>query len=149
MAFSGSPMFSFSSNPLSLSKFPHNIESSYKEITDKFCQIYYDYYDTDFLKIKDMCADNTYFTYLDSEVVGFEKLLDIIKSKDVNRFKHEDLNITSQPIGQKSLIINVTGTIYVNNNNNKYKFTETIILKKSGTRYYIQNIIFKVIIKID
>ena len=139
--------FSFNNNPLSLSNLSSNIESDYKTITETFCRHYYDYYDNNFDKIKNLCADNTYFTYLDDEILGFDNLVNIIKNKGINKFRHDasSMNISSQPTGTRSLIINVTGVVHVNDNPTKYKFSETIILKRSGTRYYIQNIIFKVI----
>ena len=51
------------------------------------------------------------------------------RTQNINKFSHSNMKLNTQPLGKKSVLINVTGDLAINYVQKKYKFTETIVLK--------------------
>ena len=123
-----------------------NVRENYRKITEEFCKTYYSIYDNDFLKLENIYKPESIFTYLDEEFVGFQSVSERIKQYNIWKFKHGNININAQPIGQKSLLINITGLISVNNSMIEQRFVETILLQRDNDDiFYIYHTMFKVI----
>ncbi len=60
----------------------------FRLIAEEFSKYYYTTYDNNFLELSNLCIPNTLFTYLDTELIGFYKLLEIIRYDNIFRFYH-------------------------------------------------------------
>lgn len=119
---------------------------SYKQIAEKFLELYYVTYDSNFQNVANLYASNPCITFADEEFLRFSDLSrKITHDYKIFLFQHKNITFNAQPINERTLIINVTGELYVNAFDGG-KFNETIVLTRDDTnRYYVTNTIFKVI----
>lgn len=124
-----------------------DVQEVYDIIMNNFCKFYYDKYDNNFDELRSIYTDESLFTYLDEEIIGFSDYKNRIKSYGIYKFIHYNISPTAQPVGNKTLIISVTGNIRVNYNPTTYKFSEVIMLQreKYSNNYFVYNTIFKLI----
>lgn len=122
-----------------------DVQNNFKNIAFDFCKYYYKLLNTDFSKLHELYKPESKFTFLEEEFIGFENLLNkIVYSYNINKFHHDINSIDSQPIGNMTLLITVTGYVGVNNINNNNKFVETFILQKDqNSNFYVYNTIFR------
>ncbi len=119
---------------------------SYREITREFCTQYYTMYDNSFLNLVNFYVADSSFTYLDEEFVGFYNLIQRLKQCGIWKFTHHHINVNSQPVGQRGVLITVTGTISVNSSLFQNRFSETILLQRdSANKFYVYNTIFRLL----
>lgn len=119
-----------------------NAKMNYRELTEQFCTKYYNNYGN----IKDICDRDTLFTFHNKELIGYENYIIYLRQNGIIRFSHENISVAAQPITEDSLLINATGNIFVNDDiNNKYVFTETIVLQKVCDKFIIRNNIFRLL----
>lgn len=120
---------------------------NYKNFTEELCKIYYNYFDNNFIGLSNLFTNETICTFLDEELLGFNQLINRLNQYGIHKFTHHNININSQPVNDRALLVNVNGTISVNNSNLVNKFTETILLIRSDydSKYYITNYIFRLI----
>jgi hypothetical protein len=125
----------------------YNIKQNYKNITKHFCTYYYNLYDDDCKKLENLYNKSSVFTFCEEEFPSYFKLCNQIKLfLGIYKFKHYVKTIDSQPIGEKGLLINITGTLSVNNIQTVQKYVETIVLEQDmANNFYIINTIFRVI----
>ncbi len=123
-----------------------NVKIKYKQIADEFCRQYYSVYDENFSNLVDLYYTDSQFTYLDQEFIGFNNLLQKIKSFGINKFVHNNLNITAQPIGNNYIIISIVGQIIINNSVFPNKFMETIYVQITDeNKFKVCSTIFKLL----
>lgn len=120
---------------------------NYKQIADEFCKYYYSKYDTNFDSLTSLYYPDSQFTYQDEEVSGFINLLNKIKSNGVYKFTHHNMKVNTQPIGSKHILINVYGTLSLNDSIYQNKFNETILLQRSedNNNFSICSTIFRLL----
>ena len=51
-----------------------DIKQTYKYLADEFAKHYYTLYDNNFLQLANLYLPDSYFTYLDEEITGFNNL---------------------------------------------------------------------------
>ena len=117
---------------------------NYKKITEEFCKTYYTKYDNNFSELCGMYKPESLFTYLDEEITGFQQFLTRLNQYNIHKFKHHKIHVNAQPIGQRSVMLVVTGTISVNDSIYVQKFTETLFLQRDdNNKFFIYHSIFK------
>jgi hypothetical protein len=119
---------------------------TYKQVAEKFLEVYYNTFDTNFSTLHNFYTPNACITFADEEFVRFSDLLNkVVYDYKIYAFHHQNITYNAQPIGDKLLLITVVGDLHVNAFDGG-RFTETILLTKDDiNRYYIANSIFKVI----
>jgi len=126
-----------------------NVNNKYKQLVKAFCQEYYKIYDDDIKKLNKFYKTESKFTYLDEEFIGFENFCDKIKCNDIRKIIHHDIHATGQPVNEFAMLLNVTGNMSFHNKQNgenKFKFSETILLQRDNeNKFSISNTIFKII----
>jgi len=123
-----------------------DIRINYKQLADEFCKYYYSLYDTNFILLNNFYNQASQFTFQDEEILGFNNLLEKLRSNGYYKFTHNNMKINSQPIGQNNLLINILGNISINDSIFQNKFIETIILQKDNlNKFEIFSTIFKII----
>jgi hypothetical protein len=139
---------SFWSNPPLFSSAPAiNIQSSYKDIAKQFSKKYYENYDSDYYKLEGMYLPTAMFTYLEEEFVGFANFKKKLQQLNIKAFQHSVNTIDVQPINQDKLYIMTTGTMSVNGDFSRIKFSEFICLSKGANdnNFYISNTMFRIV----
>ena len=139
-----------------------DIKANYKNITKKFCEMYYPLFDNNFFALEKLYKPNSLFLFIDENLVGFNMVKRKMLNSSIHKFIHHKINVSSQPIDTNSILITTNGTIDivcspnpkvddffndVNFYNHTYlcNFSETIILKRnSDDRFYIFNTIFTI-----
>ena len=121
-----------------------DVQENYRKIAEEFCKYYYTNYDSNFMELKDIYSDNSCFTYLDEEIIGFNSLVSKLGIMNIHKFDHKSINVNAQPVGKTSLLILTTGTISVNNSIHVNKFSESILLQRNNdNKFVVYNTIFK------
>jgi hypothetical protein len=135
------PMFSFSSTPAI------NIQANYKDIAKQFSKKYYENYDSDYNKLEAMYLPTAMFTYLEEEFLGFANFKKKLQQLNIKSFQHSLNTIDVQPINQDKLYIMMTGTMSVNGDFSRIKFSEFICLSKGSNdnNFYISNTMFRIV----
>ena len=122
-----------------------DLRSNYVYIAEEFCKYYYNTYDTNFSGLVNLYYNESQFTFLNKEYLGFNSLHNDIKSNNL-KFSHSDMHINVQPLGPKNMEICVTGKISFNDEIFAHNFTENLVLERDNyNRVYILSTIFKVI----
>lgn len=123
-----------------------DIKQTYKYLADEFAKQYYTLYDNNFLQLANLYLPDSYFTYLDEEITGFNNLVQRLRQYGITKFTHSQLHLNVQPIGERSLMISVTGLISVNNGVASQRFSETVLLQKDDyNHFFIYRTIFKLL----
>jgi len=123
-----------------------DVTNNYQELGEEFCKHYYTIYDNNFRDLGHLFGDNPRITFMDSRYGHYGNLLSDIYAKGIWDFTHHEINGNSQPIGQYGLLVNITGTLSVNQESARYHFTETVILEQgTNGNWHIHNLIFKVL----
>lgn len=123
-----------------------DVRLNYRRITEEFCKYYYFLYDTNFFQLNGLYLPDSYFTYLDEEFVGFNSLYEKIRQNNIYKFTHHKMNITSQPVGEKTLLIMTTGCLTINDSIFQQKFAETILLQRDdNNNFFVNRTIFRLI----
>ena len=121
-----------------------DMRNVYKLCAEEFCKYYYATYDSNFNNLWSVYYTDSQFTYLDSEMVGFDNLCNGLRLNGVLKFTHNNLVITAQPVGSAHLLITVVGTVAFNDTIFQNKFIETLLLHRhDSNRLYVCNTIFK------
>lgn len=117
---------------------------NYQQTTEKFCDYYYSTYDLDFKLLNTVYKHDSLFTFNDKEFIGFESLVKHFNKLGFYKVTHhKQLTVNAQPLGDKSVLINIYGKISFNSNM-FLPFVETVILTKhSDGQIYVHNTIFK------
>lgn len=133
-------------NITSYNKNKIDVQNSFRQIAEEFCKYYYTVYDNNFLELANLCLPNTLFTYMDEELIGFNRLVEKINKHYIYKFHHKQININFQPVGNNGIIILSTGTISLNDSIIENRFTESILLEMDDkNRFFIINNLFKII----
>lgn len=123
-----------------------DVKANYKKITEEFCKHYYSIYDTNFYALNNMYKPESCFTYLDEEMVGFNSISNKLKQFNIYKFTHHTIDVNSQPIGDRTLLITTNGKLSINNSTYEQRFIETILLQRDdNNRFFIYHTIFKLI----
>jgi hypothetical protein len=123
-----------------------DVKTNYKRITEEFCRYYINMYDNNFQNLANMYKTDSLFTYTDDEIIGFNNLVEKIRQYNIYKFTHSTVNVNSQPVGDRTLLVTLTGKISVNNSVIEQKFSETLLLQRDDhNRFYIYHTIFKLI----
>nr|QBK89026.1 MAG: nuclear transport factor 2 domain protein [Mimivirus LCMiAC02] len=144
-----------------------DVKSNYKNITKKFCEMYYPLFDNNFFALEKLYKPKSLFLFIDEDLVGFNSVKHKMLNSNIQKFIHHKINVSSQPIGTNSILITTNGTVdivcssntriddffndimstYTGFGNHIYscKFFETIILKRNNNnKFYIYNTIFSI-----
>lgn len=123
----------------------NDVRNNYKGVAEEFCKYYYHNYDNTFQNLASIFLADSKFTFIGTEIIGFNNLYNHMVSLGISNINHTVLEITSQPLGQKTILISVIGTISVNKNIPQ-KFIDIFILQlnDSTNTYFIHNNIFLV-----
>lgn len=124
-----------------------NIKDCYEKVASDFCQNYYRIWDNDFNMICKLYISSPMITYLDMKFNKVYYLINYIKnSQGICKFDHINFKGTGQPLDENSILIQITGTITVNNSIHWRKYTETLIIKRNiWNTWHISNSIFSLI----
>ena len=118
----------------------NNIRNYYQIISFEFCKYYYRLCDTNFNMVGSLYVNNPKITYLDQRIGNFNGLADYINSRGIYKFEHISFNGTSQPLNDSTILINIVGTITVDNSIYWRDFTETIVIRRNiWDKWYITN----------
>jgi len=122
----------------------------YNRVMRDFCDMYYTDYDNNFYNLRELYTDNSLFTYMEEEAIGFDNYLSIIKNKGIQSFHHFDIRSVAQPVGNRSIIINIFGKLRINKSFIIHNFTETVFIKRNvhDNNYLVYNTIFTTIPKL-
>ena len=125
----------------------YDVKKNYIKLGKRFSDNYYNLCDNDFSKLEHYYKKNSVFTFCEEEFMSFKDYSNKIKLfLGIFKFDHIIKKIDSQPIGEYGLLVNVYGTVKINNNLLEQKFTETFILEKNTNNvFFIINTIFRVI----
>lgn len=125
-----------------------NIQTDYKKVAVNLCREYYTEYDRNFSNLKRFFRQDTKFTFMEEEMIGFNLLENKVKyNYNISSFLHNINSIDVQPVGTRTLLINITGIVRVNDQSSSSKFTETLLLQHNANEkmWYIYNLIFRLI----
>jgi hypothetical protein len=123
-----------------------DLRLNYKQVASSFCTNYYSLYDYRFADLAQLYLPESQFTYSDREITGFQNFSTIIKKLEFERFVHQDMNITVQPIGSSNMVISVIGFITINNAVFPSRFMENLIIQRNdNNELHIVSTIFKII----
>ena len=129
-----------------------SINNEYKRVTQEICNRYYQVYDSDFRNLTYLYTAMSKFTFQDEEVVGFNNLYSKwINKYGIQKFTHNIKFINSQPVSDKTLLINVHGLVRVNDNltQTQYQpFSETLLVQRGNTdnTFRIYNTMFRLLV---
>ena len=122
-----------------------NVQHKYKQLAEEFCKFYYSTYDKNFKDLADSYHPKAQFTVNTVEVSGVNNYFNLLENCDARSFVHHDLNVQAQPIGEDSVLINVSGTLTVNNSIFENKFIETLLIQRDNfNRFYIFSTMLKI-----
>lgn len=121
-----------------------DIRSSYKKIAFSFCQHYYQTWDTNFPMVSKLYISNPKITYFETKFNNIHSWVNYIKNfQKVWKFEHINFSVTAQPLDNNTILIQVSGTITVNDNVYWNRFSETLIIQRNiWNKWYISNSIF-------
>ena len=129
---------------------PYNTRYNYIELAKEFCQYYYTTCDTDYSQLASLYKPDSLIVYAGVEHLGYNNLYNhLLNHYGINKFTHSIQTLDTEPMGTRSLIVMVTGSIKINDYNQSYnqdcKFAETFILQKDDKTniFYIYNHIFR------
>lgn len=124
-----------------------NVMHAYRKITEEFVKYYYTTYDNNFINLGGTIKRDTKITYMDEEMIGFNKLCERLSQYNIRSFKHYNMHVISQPLNAKSIIMTVTGEMTANESIYRKKFIETIVIQraKNNNNFNITNLIFRLI----
>jgi len=124
-----------------------DVKANYKQITENFIKFYYSLYDTDFLKMGQLYKPDACFTFLDEEMIGFNNLVDKLKQYNITKFTHHSVHVNSQPVGDRTLMLMVSGRLSVNSSPYaENKFMETILLQRDDqNKFFVHHTMFKLV----
>lgn len=116
----------------------------YRNVASAFINYYYNTYDTYFYDIGDLYTNNPSITFMDSYSTNFSDLLrTVMNTYNIVSFNHTNITFEAQPLGE-NILIEVIGNVLINNAFT-HRFTETIVLVKSGNNnYHMSNSIKKI-----
>lgn len=117
------------------------VRYTFKQDTEEFLKKYYSIYDTNLSQLQSYYTENSIFTYQNHEFIGFNSLYDKLKA---HTFIHDSLNINTQPIDDKNILMQISGVISIDHQALN-KFTETLLVNKRDNGYLIINTIFKLL----
>jgi len=143
--------FSWNTNQNNVNKVNNNVNlidvySEYRNLTEGFCNYYYDLFDNNFPDLSGLFKNDCMITYLDEEMSGFNEYFSKIKQYNIYNFTHHEINVNSQPVGSSGLLITTTGTISINNSIFRNKFSETILLVRDDqNNFFIHHYMFRLI----
>ncbi len=125
---------------------PVGIATHYVEIGQRFCEEYYKMCNNNFHGLYLSYLPNTCFTFMNIECIGFNNYLSRLYQLNITKMTVHTVNVNVQPIGDTAMLINVAGTISVNDSIYTNKFTETLVVQlyEYGCMY-ITNSIFKLL----
>lgn len=123
------------------------IRNNYQELGNEFINHYYNNFDNSFFELVNVFENDSKFTFLDDEVIGFHNFYNLLVNKHCfTSVNHIIDKIKTQPLGDKTLIIQVNGRISVNNQEYLH-FAETFVLqyKFSTNTFSVHSNIFSLI----
>ena len=128
-----------------------NVGSLYKSIAQEFCNKYYTTYDTNYQNLIHFYKPESFITYQQVEVSGFNNLYQLFVNNNMTKFTHSIISIDAQPMGVKTVMITVLGTVKINDyllNSKSNSFSESFILQKDDLTqtFYIYNHICRIVI---
>lgn len=123
-----------------------DVRKNFRKLTEEFCEFYYSTYDNNFPELAKIYKPESIFTYLDEEFTGFDSVFQRVKQYEIYNFTHHILHINAQPVGDRTILINVDGTISTNHSSFRQKFDETILLQRDDqNNFSVFHTIFKLI----
>jgi len=125
----------------------YTVRNNYKEIAEKFANYYYPTFDNNFVELVHLFEPDSKFTYADQEVIGFNNLYTtLVNHFGINKIEHVVDDVKSQPLGDKTVIVQVKGRVSTNDNN-PINFVETFVLQyKFETKsFFCHSDIFNVV----
>jgi len=129
-----------------------DVRYHHKNIAQEFCKQYYTQYDSNFANLSGFYRQDSIFTFLEEEYMGYQNLYNrMISHYGLQKLTHQIKTIDSQPLGAKTLLITVTGLIRANDHtmpNSQFShFVETMVLQKDDQQntFFVISTIFRVI----
>jgi hypothetical protein len=122
-------------------------DHNYRNLTEDFCHDFYTSYDRSLDNLKYFMNNKTYITYINQEFSGVNSWLDKLSDQqNIYRITHHSINITAQPlINSNKILLSVHGKISNNNNYNKKKYIETLVVELHNNKFTICNYIIKIV----
>ncbi len=122
-------------------------EDDYEIVGKDFTKYYYETYDNSFWELSNLFTKDSCITFLGTEYTSFYDFSRALLNDGIWKFCHYYIEGRSQPVGNFGILVLINGSLSVNTNLYKHKFTEIILLKKNrdDNNYYISNVIFNLI----
>ncbi len=122
-----------------------DILTIYKQASYGFTEQFYKIYDNNYNMLQEFITDKTFVTFHDYECIGAAKFSEHIRNKGITSFKHQNYKIVSQPVGKNSIILAITGELFITSNQintTKHMFTDTLLLTRDKNVFHVGNYIF-------
>ncbi|ARF11700.1 hypothetical protein Klosneuvirus_2_136 [Klosneuvirus KNV1] len=123
-----------------------DVQYKYKQLAAEFCKFYYSTYDKNFKDLANSYHPKAQFTVNDVEVSGINNFFNLLEHFGFRSCVHHDLNVQCQPIGEENLLLNVSGSITINNSIFINKFVETLLIQRDNFNHFY---IFSTMLKIS
>jgi len=127
----------------------YDVATNYKYIGENLVEQYISIYDSmDYRQLDSCFHPNAKITFIEEEMVGFNAMLNTAYyNHGIVKFDHQINSIDTQPLGDTTVMIMITGLIAVNSNFVDVRhFSEVILVnRQSSGAYVIINSILRLI----
>lgn len=127
----------------------YDIPTHYKKIGEGLVNVYINVYDSsDYSQLESCYHPEAKITFIEEEIVGcINFIYTACNNYGITKFKHRIDSIDSQPLGDKTMMVMMTGLIVVNEDYTTPRhFSEVLLLtQKQNGDFLIINSIFRLI----
>lgn len=122
-----------------------DVNYKYKQLAEEFCKFYYSTYDKNFKDLANSYHPKAQFTVNEIEASSVNNFFNLLEQCGLRSCVHHDLHVQAQPIGEENLLLNISGTITINNSIFINKFIETILIQRDNfNKFYIFSTMLKI-----
>mmetsp|Transcript_54764 Transcript_54764/g.138317 ORF Transcript_54764/g.138317 Transcript_54764/m.138317 type:complete len:124 (-) Transcript_54764:173-544(-) len=118
---------------------------SFQQIGEQFVQHYYQTFDTNRAGLAALYGDTSMLTFEGEQFQGAQNITGKLTSLQFQKVQHQIVKCDCQPNpSENGVIIFVTGSLLVDDNQNPLKFAQVFYLKQGPTgNYFCQNDLFR------
>lgn len=117
------------------------VQVGYRNIASDFYNYFYTSYDTNYYRLLTVLSDDTKITYAGHELTGARNFITFIEQSGITSFQHYSVNMVSQPVGDRLVLMQMDGQISFNHDWNRRPFVESILV--DGVSGRILNYMFR------
>eukprot|EP00929_Paragymnodinium_shiwhaense_P111813 TRINITY_DN800_c0_g1_i1.p1 TRINITY_DN800_c0_g1~~TRINITY_DN800_c0_g1_i1.p1 ORF type:complete len:124 (-),score=26.40 TRINITY_DN800_c0_g1_i1:252-623(-) len=117
---------------------------NFQQIGEQFVQQYYQMFDSNRQSLTPLYNETSMLSFEGEQFQGAQSIVQKLASLPFQQVKHQVVKADCQPSPPNSIMIFVTGSLFVDNNPQPLKFSETFILGQTPQGgYFCQNDIFR------